>query len=149
MIEKSMFTRHQKAVNPTADTGVALENPFSPKWVWFSRSVCVVTVVALCVCVWEADLGEALLVDMVHHHYFIVITGWRAPRADEGKHTEQERDKQHTRRTSETRFGCFLPEWGNNSPLLLMRVLSGHYANPAIWNSVHSKGCGVLHGVLT
>lgn len=35
------------------------------------------------VCLCEPDLGEAVLVDMVHHHYFIVITGWRAPRAAE------------------------------------------------------------------
>lgn len=33
-------------------------------------------------CLHEADLGEALLVDMVHHHNFIVIAGWRAPRAE-------------------------------------------------------------------
>lgn len=42
----------------------------------------------LCICVYEADLGEALLVDMVHHHYFIVIAGRRAPRA-EGRQTQR------------------------------------------------------------
>lgn len=52
---------------------------------YFNASIEVVTVYVYCLCVYgctlytclhEADLGEALLVDMVHHHNFIVITGW-------------------------------------------------------------------------
>lgn len=37
----------------------------------------------LCICLRQPDLGETLLVDMVHHDDFIVIAGWRAPRAEE------------------------------------------------------------------
>lgn len=49
----------------------------------------------LCLC--EPDLGEALLVDMVHHHYFIVITGWRAPRAEK-RQTQECNIKQRQRK---------------------------------------------------
>lgn len=68
-----MFTRlwqspanHQKDLNPPITN---------------NDSVCVFVV--CCICLYEADLGKALLVDMVHHNYFIVIAGWRAPRAEE------------------------------------------------------------------
>lgn len=50
----------------------------------------------LCICLHEADLGEALLVDMVHHHNFIVVAGWRAPGAvGRDKHRERQRNVQH------------------------------------------------------
>lgn len=49
--------------------------------------VCVEVQFTLAYLLCEPDLGEALLVDMVHHHYFIVIAGWWAPRA-ENRQTE-------------------------------------------------------------
>lgn len=51
---------------------------------------------AVYICLHEADLGEALLVDMVHHHNFIVVAGWRAPgAAGRDKHREKQRNVQH------------------------------------------------------
>lgn len=48
------------------------------------------------ICLHEADLGEALLVDMVHHHNFIVVARWRAPgAASRDKHGEKQRNVQH------------------------------------------------------
>lgn len=51
---------------------------------------------AVYICLCEADLGEALLVDMVHHHDFIVVAGWRAPgAAGRDKRGERRRDVLH------------------------------------------------------
>lgn len=52
-------------------------------------------------CLREADLGEALLVDMVHHHNFVVVAGWRAPGAAGG---DKRREKQrNVQRVSQSR----------------------------------------------
>lgn len=53
---------------------------------------------AVDICLHEPDLGEALLVDMVHHHNFIVVARWRAPGAGSGdKHEEKQQNVQHVR----------------------------------------------------
>lgn len=73
---------------------------------------------AVYVCLCEADLGEALLVDMVHHHDFVVVAGWRAPGAA-GR--EERRDALHRVRCVSQRqvFHDHVESCTFSSPLVL------------------------------
>lgn len=58
------------------------------------------------VCLCGTDLGEALLVDMVHHHYFIVVAGWRAPGAKKRQTWENRTVMYHSLRESKEAEVC-------------------------------------------